>query len=1222
MEKIPTPKSQESVPPQDFEEAPEGWLTEGLIAKELKRSPGLISKKVEEYRADHPEWFKIYKFQRPGPPAEFLSPELTGKLRQELGEYETPPEGWVSLSELVESLQRDRSVVERISEQYRVDHPEWFGIYLGKRNKRTLFYSPDLIKKIQEEESKFGNPPEDWTTSTTIGKELNREFDTIRRIAEPFRANHPEWFKFFRGSSGVFEYYSPALTEKIKKEDSKYDDPPEGWLVYNEIAELSKISRPTAIKIARELIARDENKNLYKKCRDPESGQLIDYYSPEIVPRIIEFLKVQESPEQGWETSSQLAGRLESTQPFVKKLAEKFREEYPNCFKNFRIQQGVYEYYSPELVNKIEEEIKIYELPLPGWTNLQDLTKTLDRSRQYLKDRAGELGKDHPDWIKWFKKKGKPGIYLSPELSDLLLQKESEVEPLPEGWVTIRELATKTQRDYSTILEKITKHRQSHPEWFRFFKSHGTGRAPEYLSPELVTIIRAFFKEKDYDKIPEGWKNEHQISKELDVTGHWIKKIIGPLKKDHPEWFGIFKEQKKTDLEYFSPEVLAIIRKEVEKFQKWQSVGSVVKELSAEGINVSEPTIHKFANNFRAEHPNWFLSRTPDVIGQGKELYAFSLVELIKENFRQYPAPPENWKTIPELAKDLEVSGQMITNISKNYKTKPEWFKKFKSNYGIAQYFSPELSDEIRNAVRESKSVPEGSIAVEDLAQELKVSINIINRRTNVFREEHPAWFKLVYNKTGAYRMFYVKELADKVREVITSENISSESGDKERQLKKDLVEFGQVLEQGEKIEAQDFRKLIDIFGSSKVVDILYKFHPEFRGLPVQFVKSVIADYIGDYLITKKGYGESDLSLAVEYLKDEGFRAALLEVMKESCLEYYHKQKRANPNLSDQTIIQSFVDEKKVEGSQFKSNDFNQVVQSLSDYYFEVLKIKKPERFVDELKPGRKFPDINQRINMREVADKKRLLIADEMGLGKSASAIFTKESLVLKQALVIVPKNVIDTWVDYLKEETIDPETGKKKGYFKVGQNPKVLVLESPDDLEKDVSGYEYILISHEKLNTRYTQEIMKLNPDMLIVDEVHKLKRVKQGKRVKNGNEFATGIRSKNLIQIADKIQGDEKYLAILSGTPVPNKVVDVAMILKLLYPDRFTAMTNKSLVSSIIKGDLIDLKSLLVPRMQMKSLQESIEMPQHVEKIVEYELSDTEKDIYSDIQEEDEY
>jgi len=55
------------------------------------------------------------------------------------------------------------------------------------------------------------------------------------------------------------------------------------------------------------------------------------------------------------------------------------------------------------------------------------------------------------------------------------------------------------------------------------------------------------------------------------------------------------------------------------------------------------------------------------------------------------------------------------------------------------------------------------------------------------------------------------------------------------------------------------------------------------------------------------------------------------------------------------------------------------------------------------------------------------------------------------------------------------------------------------------------------------------------MVVDEIHKLKNVTKGKR------------SANILKLAKKTE--DGHLALLSGTPVPNKIKDLAMILRML-------------------------------------------------------------------------
>jgi SNF2 family DNA or RNA helicase len=130
-----------------------------------------------------------------------------------------------------------------------------------------------------------------------------------------------------------------------------------------------------------------------------------------------------------------------------------------------------------------------------------------------------------------------------------------------------------------------------------------------------------------------------------------------------------------------------------------------------------------------------------------------------------------------------------------------------------------------------------------------------------------------------------------------------------------------------------------------------------------------------------------------------------------------------------------------------------------------------------------------------------------------------------------------------------------------------------------------------------------------MLIVDEVHKLKNIKDG------------VRAEALKKLSSKLESNNGYLCLLSGTPVPNSVSDVAMLLRLLYPEKFKDIDDKQLVASIVNGKILELRDLLLSRMERKEIQGTLEMPDIVEEVYWVELTNDEKDIYELIQDNDE-
>ncbi|MFZ2881507.1 MAG: SNF2-related protein, partial [Candidatus Moraniibacteriota bacterium] len=338
-----------------------------------------------------------------------------------------------------------------------------------------------------------------------------------------------------------------------------------------------------------------------------------------------------------------------------------------------------------------------------------------------------------------------------------------------------------------------------------------------------------------------------------------------------------------------------------------------------------------------------------------------------------------------------------------------------------------------------------------------------------------------------------------------------------------ELSEYLKNLSEG-KVDAKKIEQAMAFFGSSRMTDILLHFHPNFKGIPMDYINGELAEYLGEVAMQKRPLDWTTFEPCKELLSNPDFKSALLEVVKERILADCQKEQKKAQIDDIRQLIKIVLDRLGSEVLSLEDDELWEIITEAEGYYFSLLDLKKPDCILESLKHGRTFPDINQLVNIQEIKEKKKMLIADEMGLGKSASVILAKEYLGLKKALIIVPSNVEDTWEKYLSDE--------KDGYFQKGLAPRVLIIKSLDDLEKLNKPFDYILISQEKMKDEYVASLENSGFDMLIVDEAHKIKNIK-------------GVRFENVERLAQKIQGEEEYLALLSGTPVPNKVSDVAMI-----------------------------------------------------------------------------
>jgi superfamily II DNA or RNA helicase len=466
----------------------------------------------------------------------------------------------------------------------------------------------------------------------------------------------------------------------------------------------------------------------------------------------------------------------------------------------------------------------------------------------------------------------------------------------------------------------------------------------------------------------------------------------------------------------------------------------------------------------------------------------------------------------------------------------------------------------------------------------------------------------------SACSLFVREEFAPMVRESIELSKERAIHRQRSREITEQFSDFADEMLEGETINAQEFRKLFEILGPDSGMDLIFQYRPDFKDAPVDKVTSFLTDYIGSIIVNKGKLELDNLSLVAEHLSNPTLKKCLIEVIKKHCHQYYQLTKRTDQHLDDLSIISDHLEHLREKITTLKNDDLNEVLEAVDDYYtYLFVAMDKPDCFVDSITGDRPFPDLNQRINVGEllyeqdwlgVEQKRTLLIADDPGMGKSASAIMAKEKVGAKCAVIVAPGSMADTWQTYLSD------------YFKEDQQPRVLFADSPKKL-MDVSpdDYDYIILTHGRLKPSYTSLLREIGFDMLIVDEAHEFKNIQDG-------AFAS-----ELLGLADYIsENPDSYTLMLTATPAPNKVVDIAMMLRVLYPNRFlnddgTAMDNSELALRIIRGDYIDLRNLLVPRMQRKLIAESIKMPELVETTHRLELSDKMKELYEILLDEDE-
>lgn len=172
-------------------------------------------------------------------------------------------------------------------------------------------------------------------------------------------------------------------------------------------------------------------------------------------------------------------------------------------------------------------------------------------------------------------------------------------------------------------------------------------------------------------------------------------------------------------------------------------------------------------------------------------------------------------------------------------------------------------------------------------------------------------------------------------------------------------------------------------------------------------------------------------------------------------------------------------------------------------------------------------------IGAKRLYEDERFLLADEMGMFKTAQAIFANNKVRQKRrktkTLVVCPNAVKEHW-----EREID-----KWGYPK-RQEVVVVDAQNYDSALRSARNADWVIINYP-LMSRMDQEranyFSRLGFRHVILDEVH---------NAKNPEACRT--------RVVKTVADGAEFLSLLSGTPIPNTIEDVYVLMSLLEPKEY--------------------------------------------------------------------
>lgn len=324
-----------------------------------------------------------------------------------------------------------------------------------------------------------------------------------------------------------------------------------------------------------------------------------------------------------------------------------------------------------------------------------------------------------------------------------------------------------------------------------------------------------------------------------------------------------------------------------------------------------------------------------------------------------------------------------------------------------------------------------------------------------------------------------------------------------------------------------------------------------------------LRQYLGDIETTR--------SHGIESIPVEVFAISELSHLREAQFNHYRD---AHYSLFDQGGMDAVSHELRQRAARTEHPEQRAFVEGLLEYYQTIAEIPRPNRLKDTLDGVRAFPAKHQDIAYHELRTHRSLLLGDEMGGGKTGSAVASIERLFeegkAKRALIVVPAKVIPVWRKALSE---GPD-----GYFRAGSSPKVTIVE-PGRSWSEAKHAEYVVMSLEKLRGERAgrsrvQIAREFGADVLVVDEAHNVK-------------STSGTDAENVFQLSQTPGMRAGHVLLLTGTPVPNTLRDVAAIVRLLYagrdePEDLDLGNLKTLSKQLLAAHPLVVRNLLVRRM----------------------------------------
>ncbi len=471
--------------------APDGWMTIAATAKQLDVSRTSIRYQIQQHAEQEGVLFGAYKSSN-NRVATHLSPAFVTELTELFGTLELAPEGWYTITQLMDRFDRSQSKIEKEIAVQLVEHPEWKRRYRTASNKRALHYSTPLVEALDVIINGPEFAPRGWMTVTQLARLVGRTRAPVRKRVEQFRVDRPDWFKEYQhpGHNTVYEFLSPELVEKIVDVYNKDEVAPKRWKTPAVVKRMSGIELEVIDQIAQSYMA--EHSDWFREYTNPDNkGHTEMYFHPELVKMILEKGGITGQPPENWVSITTLSKQAGLTVSGMKRRLKNAGLDAGEGIGTFRIGLGNYgQFFSPDAAAAALEVAPKGEKAPNGWIRLRQAASELTVSYEYLRRSVGELEGELPENVKeYLYRGGNTALFISPMMFSKLKEIIGFKEDPPDDWMTLSAISSSIGVTRARVKRVLARETERNPEGIGKFKGE-RGGLREYYAPEIVARVR------------------------------------------------------------------------------------------------------------------------------------------------------------------------------------------------------------------------------------------------------------------------------------------------------------------------------------------------------------------------------------------------------------------------------------------------------------------------------------------------------------------------------------------------------------------------------------------------------------------------------------------------------------------------------------------------------------------------------------------------------------